>query len=103
MPDTAITDAHPQGGVPIILKDLTKKYPNQPKAAVDSVNLEIPAGEIVVFVGPSGCGKTTTMRMINRLIEPTSRHDHGSAARTSPSSTTCSCAARSATSSSRSA
>ena len=41
-------------------------------AAVDSVNLEIPAGEIVVFVGPSGCGKTTTMRMINRLIEPTS-------------------------------
>ena len=32
----------------------------------------IPAGEIVVFVGPSGCGKTTTMRMINRLIEPTS-------------------------------
>ena len=34
--------------------------------------MEIPAGEIVVFVGPSGCGKTTTMRMINRLIEPTS-------------------------------
>jgi osmoprotectant transport system ATP-binding protein len=59
-------------GVPIVLKDLTKKYPNQPTAAVDSVNMEIPAGEIVVFVGPSGCGKTTTMRMINRLIEPTS-------------------------------
>ncbi|NKY49012.1 ATP-binding cassette domain-containing protein [Nocardia vermiculata] len=34
--------------------------------------MTIPAGEIVVFVGPSGCGKTTTMRMINRLIEPTS-------------------------------
>src|SRR5438876_1218045 len=32
----------------------------------------VPAGKIVVFVGPSGCGKTTTMRMINRLIEPTS-------------------------------
>ena len=34
--------------------------------------MHIPAGEIVVFVGPSGCGKTTTMRMINRMIEPTS-------------------------------
>ena len=34
--------------------------------------MHIPAGELVVFVGPSGCGKTTTMRMINRLIEPTS-------------------------------
>ena len=34
--------------------------------------MDIPAGKIVVFVGPSGCGKTTTMRMINRLIEPTS-------------------------------
>ena len=59
-------------GVPIVLKGLTKKYPNQPSPAVDSVNMEIPAGEIVVLVGPSGCGKTTTMRMINRLIEPTS-------------------------------
>ena len=58
--------------MPIILKDLTKHYPNQPKPAVDSVNMEIAAGELVVFVGPSGCGKTTTMRMINRLIEPTS-------------------------------
>ncbi|MCF8587846.1 ABC transporter ATP-binding protein [Gordonia liuliyuniae] len=40
--------------------------------AVADVSLTIPAGEIVVFVGPSGSGKTTTMRMINRLIEPTS-------------------------------
>jgi len=60
------------GGVPIVLTDLTKSYPGQAKAAVDAVSMEIPAGEIVVFVGPSGCGKTTTMRMINRLIEPTS-------------------------------
>ena len=59
-------------GVPIILENLTKRYPHQEKAAVDSVNMEIPAGEIVVLVGPSGCGKTTTMRMINRLIQPTS-------------------------------
>jgi osmoprotectant transport system ATP-binding protein len=74
VPDTArsSTESQPQGGVPIILKDLTKQYPNQPKPAVDSVNMEIAAGELVVFVGPSGCGKTTTMRMINRLIEPTS-------------------------------
>ncbi|HET9760321.1 MAG TPA: betaine/proline/choline family ABC transporter ATP-binding protein [Nocardioidaceae bacterium] len=72
---TTSTESSTEGnhrGVPIVLKDLTKKYPNQAKAAVDSVNMEIPAGEIVVFVGPSGCGKTTTMRMINRLIEPTS-------------------------------
>ena len=72
---TTSTESSTEGnhrGVPIVLKDLTKRYPNQAKAAVDSVNMEIPAGEIVVFVGPSGCGKTTTMRMINRLIEPTS-------------------------------
>ena len=56
MPDTATTDAHPQGGVPIVLTDLTKHYPHQPKPAVDAVNLEIAAGELVVFVGPSGCG-----------------------------------------------
>ena len=68
---TAATESNHRG-VPIVLKDLTKRYPNQANAAVDSVNMEIPAGEIVVFVGPSGCGKTTTMRMINRLIEPTS-------------------------------
>ena len=51
---------------------MTKRYPGQDQAAVDNVTLEIPAGEIVMLVGPSGCGKTTTMKMINRLIEPTS-------------------------------
>ena len=64
------TSAEPTHGVPITLKNLTKRYPGTDKAAVDSVNMEIPAGEIVVFVGPSGCGKTTTMRMINRMIQP---------------------------------
>jgi len=54
----------------IRLEDLTKRYPGQ--LAVDNVSMDIPEGEIVVFVGPSGCGKTTTMKMINRLIEPTS-------------------------------
>lgn len=40
--------------------------------AVQDLSLEIPSGEIVVLVGPSGCGKTTSLKMINRLIEPTS-------------------------------
>ncbi|PZS31140.1 MAG: ABC transporter [Pseudonocardiales bacterium] len=60
------------GGEVISLQGLTKRFPGQRENAVDSLDLEIPAGEIVVLVGPSGCGKTTTMRMINRLIEPTS-------------------------------
>ncbi|WP_127784550.1 ATP-binding cassette domain-containing protein [Rhodococcus sp. X156] len=59
-------------GVEIVLEDVVKQYPGSPQPAVDHFSLTIPAGEIVVFVGPSGCGKTTTMRMINRLIEPTS-------------------------------
>ncbi|MGW4366565.1 ATP-binding cassette domain-containing protein [Nocardia takedensis] len=59
-------------GVEIVLDEVTKHYPGQRDPAVDRVSLTIPAGEIVVLVGPSGCGKTTTMRMINRLIEPTS-------------------------------
>lgn len=56
----------------IRLEDVTKIYPGQERPAVDHLNLEIPEGAICVLVGPSGCGKTTTMRMINRLIQPTS-------------------------------
>jgi osmoprotectant transport system ATP-binding protein len=56
----------------IELQDLTKRYPGEEVPAVDSLNLKIPRGEIVVFVGPSGCGKTTSLKMINRIIEPTS-------------------------------
>ena len=60
-------------GQPMIrLDELTKRYPGQDTPAVDSINLEMPEGEIVILVGPSGCGKTTTLEMINRLIEPTS-------------------------------
>ncbi|MGH3431979.1 MAG: ABC transporter ATP-binding protein [Thermocrispum sp.] len=59
-------------GETIELTDVTKGYPGQSEPAVDAVSLTIPAGEVVVLVGPSGCGKTTTMKMINRLIEPTS-------------------------------
>ena len=40
--------------------------------AVHDLSLEVPSGEIVIFVGPSGCGKTTSLKMINRLVEPTS-------------------------------
>jgi osmoprotectant transport system ATP-binding protein len=54
----------------IRLDDVTKQYPGQPEPAVDHITLDIPGGEIVIFVGPSGCGKTTTMKLINRLIEP---------------------------------
>jgi osmoprotectant transport system ATP-binding protein len=60
------------GRTKIRLERLTKRFPGQAQAAVDELSLEIPEGEIVIFVGPSGCGKTTTMKLINRLIEPTS-------------------------------
>jgi osmoprotectant transport system ATP-binding protein len=60
------------GPIEIRLEALTKRFHGQKEPAVDSLSLEIPRGEIVILVGPSGCGKTTTMKMINRIIEPTS-------------------------------
>ena len=56
----------------ISLKNVTKRYGGASGAAVEDLSLDINRGETVVLVGPSGCGKTTTMKMINRLIEPTS-------------------------------
>jgi len=62
--------------VPMIeLDQLTKTFVQKDGTrsnAVDAVSLTVPRGEICVFLGPSGCGKTTTLKMINRLIEPTS-------------------------------
>lgn len=55
----------------IRFKNVSKTFDNAEKAVLD-FNLEIRPGQFVVLIGPSGSGKTTTMRMINRLIEPTS-------------------------------
>jgi osmoprotectant transport system permease protein/osmoprotectant transport system ATP-binding protein len=67
---THVADSTP--GQLIELAGVGKRYPGQAAPAVDNVSMQVPAGEVVVLVGPSGCGKTTTMRMINRLIEPDS-------------------------------
>lgn len=55
----------------IEFQNVTKRYQGgQP--AVDGLTMSIDKGAITVFVGPSGCGKTTSLRMINRMVEPTS-------------------------------
>ncbi len=54
----------------ITFEGVTKRYPDG-TVAVDALDLTVPAGKTVVLVGPSGCGKTTTLRMVNRLVEPT--------------------------------
>ena len=53
----------------IVLEHVTKRYGD--KSAVEDFSLEVRDGDIAVLIGPSGCGKTTTLRMINRLIDPT--------------------------------
>lgn len=56
----------------IRLENVKKIFPGSDIPAVDDLSMTIEAGEVCVLVGPSGCGKTTTMKMINRLVEPTS-------------------------------
>ena len=53
----------------IEFRNVTKSYKNN--EVLRNINFTIYDGEIVVLVGPSGCGKTTTLKMINRLIDPT--------------------------------
>jgi len=53
----------------IEFKNVSKQYENN--LALDKLNLTIPSQDFFVLVGPSGSGKTTTLKMLNRLIEPT--------------------------------
>ena len=55
----------------IEFRDVTKRFADG-TVAVDHLNLVADAGKITVLVGPSGCGKTTSLRMVNRMIDPTS-------------------------------
>ena len=55
----------------ITFEQVTKRFPDG-TTAVTELDLDVPEGEVVVLVGPSGCGKTTTLRMVNRMVEPTS-------------------------------
>jgi sulfate/thiosulfate transport system ATP-binding protein len=52
-------------------RNVGKRYPGQAEPAIEGLSLDVPAGEICVFVGPSGCGKTTALRLANRMIELT--------------------------------
>jgi osmoprotectant transport system ATP-binding protein len=67
-----MSSATSASGAIVALDHVTKRYgPPGTPPAVTELTLAVPAGEICVLVGPSGCGKTTTMKMINRLVEPT--------------------------------
>jgi osmoprotectant transport system ATP-binding protein len=74
------------GDPAIRLERLTKVFPGAASAAVTDLDLAMPRGQLTALVGPSGCGQTTTLKMINRLIEPTSGtiHVDGVDARTLP-------------------
>jgi osmoprotectant transport system ATP-binding protein len=61
-------------GVDLEFRHVTKRYGRGESgpAAVNDLSFSVPAGKVCVLVGPSGCGKTTSLKMVNRLIEPTS-------------------------------
>ncbi len=63
-----------RGGATVTFEHVTKRYDPGVKGpgAVNDLSFTVPAGKICVLVGPSGCGKTTSLKMVNRLIEPTS-------------------------------
>ncbi|NEQ27146.1 MAG: ABC transporter ATP-binding protein [Microcoleus sp. SIO2G3] len=56
----------------IRFEQVSLRYPNAARPAVDRVSCEVETGNLVVILGPSGCGKTTLLKMVNRLYEPTS-------------------------------
>jgi osmoprotectant transport system ATP-binding protein len=71
-PTRAPVDGAARSGAGVLeLREVTKRYSRDGRAAVDRLSLTVPAGEVCVLIGPSGCGKTTALKMINRLIEPT--------------------------------
>ncbi len=66
---------HGRRAATVAFEHVTKRYPGTDSTrlgAVQDLSFEVPAGKICVLVGPSGCGKTTSLKMVNRLIEPTS-------------------------------
>ena len=69
--ETVAALAEHHRGVSIDVDRVSKTYPGQSVPAVESFSMHVEPGELVMLVGPSGCGKTTTMKMINRIIEPT--------------------------------
>ena len=71
---TTMADQPPRAST-VEFDHVTKRYDAGTKnipGAVNDLSLQVPAGKICVLVGPSGCGKTTSLKMVNRLIEPTS-------------------------------
>ena len=58
------------GGAVVEFDRVTKRYGRQ--VALDGISFRVPAGSVCALVGPSGCGKTTTLKLVNRLVEPTS-------------------------------
>jgi osmoprotectant transport system ATP-binding protein len=74
VPIPATVPAMPGGGqgVEVEFRHVTKRYSPNGRPAVDDLSLSVPAGEVAVLVGPSGCGKTTSLKLVNRLVEPTS-------------------------------
>ncbi len=70
-----MTDAASSRAATVEFRHVTKRYDEratEAPGAVNDLSLTVPAGRICVLVGPSGCGKTTSLKMVNRLIEPTS-------------------------------
>jgi osmoprotectant transport system ATP-binding protein len=59
-------------GPAVRLRSVSKLFPGSESPAVEDLSLDVADGQVVALIGPSGCGKTTTLRMINRLVEPSS-------------------------------